>query len=202
MEIRLLGVLASLLSLLVLVTAAPSPQRPAMHLGVPASRWQNSNIIPNRYIVVYNNSFGAKALDLHQSKVMANIAAVNIGKRSADGRPLSTSVHPFRVGKWRGLSLDADMKTVHQMFKADEVAYIEPDMKVSIAALQIETNAPDALTRLSEAQPGGQNQYIFDSESGSGITVYILDTGVLLTHNEFGGRATFGANFVNETAVR
>jgi len=42
--------------------------------------------------------------------------------------------------------------------------------------------------------PNDQNVYGSD-EGGDGATVYILDTGIRLTHASFGGRAYFGANF-------
>jgi subtilisin family serine protease len=40
--------------------------------------------------------------------------------------------------------------------------------------------------------------YIYDSDSGANTIVYTVDTGILLTHVEFGGRAVWGANFVGD----
>lgn len=56
--------------------------------------------------------------------------------------------------------------------------------------------APAGLRRISHAA-AGETGYIFDSTAGAGITAYIVDTGILTTHEEFGGRAIWGANFVN-----
>ncbi len=42
----------------------------------------------------------------------------------------------------------------------------------------------------------GKYQY---SRSGAGVQVYILDTGINLSHKDFGGRATCGFNAFNET---
>jgi len=39
---------------------------------------------------------------------------------------------------------------------------------------------------------------LFRSHTGVGVTVYVIDTGILATHNEFGGRAQYGGDFVNE----
>jgi hypothetical protein len=36
------------------------------------------------------------------------------------------------------------------------------------------------------------------SHTGAGVRVYILDTGVFVEHEQFGGRAVYGANFVKE----
>jgi len=47
--------------------------------------------------------------------------------------------------------------------------------------------------------PGGiADDYIYDSSNaGAGVTVYVLDTGIFIDHNDFGGRARYGANFVD-----
>jgi len=37
-----------------------------------------------------------------------------------------------------------------------------------------------------------------ESHTGKGVTVYVIDTGIYADHNEFGGRASYGADFVNE----
>ena len=36
------------------------------------------------------------------------------------------------------------------------------------------------------------------SHTGAGVNVYIIDTGIYATHNEFSGRASYGADYVNE----
>lgn len=47
----------------------------------------------------------------------------------------------------------------------------------------------------------GTTTYIYDSTAGSGVTVYVVDTGVYAAHSQFGGRASMGANFVTGSAV-
>jgi len=37
--------------------------------------------------------------------------------------------------------------------------------------------------------------FVYPSSGGSGATVYITDTGILTTHVDFGGRASFGVNY-------
>lgn len=62
-----------------------------------------------------------------------------------------------------------------------------------------QTNAPWGLSRLSSINPLPNNsdvsqltfQYVFDSTGGAGVDIYVLDTGVRTTHQDFGGRATF-----------
>jgi subtilisin family serine protease len=58
-------------------------------------------------------------------------------------------------------------------------------------------DAPWGIARISHQQPSQDNRtstYLYDSSAGEGVTVYIIDTGVNLSHEEFEGRATFGTN--------
>jgi subtilisin family serine protease len=159
------------------------------------------NIIANRYIVVYNSSFGEEAISAKQAQFAATIAKRNLGKRSLLGNILSTEIHSFQMHNWRAMALDADDDMVKSIFGADEVAYIEADTVVQTKnALVAQTNATPGLIRLSNRNIGGKN-YIFDNTAGAGITAYVVDTGIRVTHTEFEGRASFGANFVN-TNVR
>ncbi|PNP44705.1 hypothetical protein TGAMA5MH_03512 [Trichoderma gamsii] len=155
------------------------------------------NVIANRYIVVYNNTFGSEAISAKQAEFAATIQKRNLGKRSLGGNLLSTEIHSFQMHNWRAMALDADDEMVKSIFSAQEVAYIEADAVVQTKnALVAQTNATPGLIRLSNRNAGGKN-YIFDNTAGAGITAYVVDTGIRITHSEFEGRASFGANFVN-----
>lgn len=195
MATRLLAIVLGFLAL-TLSLAAPSPRRGPGHIGVPVVNPGANDIISNRFLVVYNSTYGDEAITSHQTKWINRIATANVGKRSLDGRALSTTATPFQLGTWRAMALEADERTMNQIFDADEVNYIEADMKVSLNALNLQSIAPTGLVRLSHAKAGGAG-YIFDSTAGQGITAYVVDTGIRVTHSEFGGRATFAANFVN-----
>lgn len=154
------------------------------------------NIVSNRYIVVYNNTFGSEAIAAKQAEFAATIQKRNLGKRSLGGNLLSTEIHSFQMHNWRAMALDADDEMIKSIFAAKEVAYIEADTVVQTKALVAQTNATPGLIRLSNRNVGGKN-YIFDTTAGTGITAYVVDTGIRITHTEFEGRASFGANFVN-----
>lgn len=187
-----------LLSLLTLTQAAPSPRK-GHFMGVPVSNPEvsESDVVANRFIVVYNSTFGEDAITTHQSKWIAKIAKSNVGKRSLDGRSLSTKVSTFRLGTWNAMALEADDRTMNQIFDADEVSYIEADTRVRLNALSTQGQATSGLARLSHAD-AGEAGYVFDSTAGQGITAFVVDTGILVSHSEFQGRATFAANFVND----
>ncbi|KAK5992512.1 Subtilisin-like protease 2 [Cladobotryum mycophilum] len=179
-----------------LPVASNSSNIPTFH-GVPISNPNAEGIIPNRYIVVYNNNdFDDDAIDAKQAMFTAAIKKRNLGKRSLSGKFLSTSVHTFKIHSWRAMSVDADDDMIMSINSADEVAFVEADTIVSNKAMVAQTNAPPGLIRLSNKAPGAEN-YVFDQSAGEGITAYVVDTGIRTTHTEFEGRASFGANFIN-----
>ncbi|GGZ12889.1 alkaline serine protease [Streptomyces inusitatus] len=65
------------------------------------------------------------------------------------------------------------------------VASIEEDQKVVSAATQ--TNAPWGLDRID--QRTGRNGTYTYTRNGSGVTAYIIDSGIFTGHPDFGGRA-------------
>lgn len=191
-------ILALFLALITIILAAPSHSR-GLFRGFPISNTEvaASDVIANHYIVVYNSSAGEEAIATHQSQWAAKIAKSNIDKRGLDGRPLSTKVRTVKIGSWNAMALEADDSTVSQISDADEVAYIEPDARVTISAMSAQGQATTGLARISHAD-AGQAGYLFDSTAGEGIAAFVVDTGIMVTHSEFQGRATFAANFVND----
>jgi len=47
---------------------------------------------------------------------------------------------------------------------------------------------------------GLPSTFIYPSNGGTGTVVYVADTGILTTHQDFGGRATFGVNYSTDTS--
>jgi len=78
------------------------------------------------------------------------------------------------------------------------VLRVEPDVRVSLAGT--ETAASWGLDRVDERDLPMDGYYTYDSD-GSGVTAYILDTGIRTTHTEFQGRAfkSSEADFIGGT---
>jgi hypothetical protein len=172
----------------------------------PAFSISNPNaldIIENRFIVVYSSSSTDDAVLTHQAFYAAALQRRNLNRRSLrDGRALSTTVRAYNMsGGWRAMALDADDDMIGDIAGADEVEYVEADTRVSISMAVEQTNAPTGLNRISHSKTGAET-YVFDDSAGEGITAYVVDTGILTTHSEFDGRATFGANFINSNVCR
>ncbi|MCH7233004.1 S8 family peptidase [Glycomyces sp. L485] len=77
----------------------------------------------------------------------------------------------------------------------DKVAFVEQNQTVSVADVQ--TNPPSwGLDRVDQLDLplDGAYEYLGD---GSGVTAYIIDTGIHAGHSEFSGRVGPGADFVD-----
>lgn len=159
------------------------------------------NIVPNSYIVVYNNTFGADEIDAHEASIRTAIQKRNLNKRGTAGRLLSTSIRSFSMANgWRATAMESDEVMASEINAMEMVSYIEANQYVQAAGLVAQANAPPGLVRLSHASAGADS-YVFDDSAGQGITAYIVDTGIRTTHQEFQGRATMGFNAIAGSAV-
>ncbi|KAF9322961.1 hypothetical protein BG006_001917 [Podila minutissima] len=70
---------------------------------------------------------------------------------------------------------------------------------ISEFAVNVNTAALKELLAADEVEFVGQNQIVSINadQAGSGVTAYVIDTGINTGHVEFGGRTTMGANFIN-----
>lgn len=61
-----------------------------------------------------------------------------------------------------------------------------------------QSGAPWGLGAISH--PGSASTtYVYDSTAGSGTCAYVIDTGIYTAHSQFGGRATFLANYADSS---
>ncbi|MEV0152376.1 S8 family peptidase [Micromonospora sp. NPDC050686] len=75
------------------------------------------------------------------------------------------------------------------------VAYVEQDQVLTVQATQ--TNPPSwGLDRIDQRNRPLNNSYTYPN-TASNVRAYIIDTGIRTTHNDFGGRATWGTNTVD-----
>lgn len=92
-----------------------------------------------------------------------------------------------------------------------DVKYIEADQVMSInweqdpravspLATVTQNGATWGISRIWQKTPDLPTTYVYDSVAGQGVDVFVIDTGVLISHNDFGTRASFVFTSVNTEA--
>jgi subtilisin family serine protease len=88
--------------------------------------------------------------------------------------------------------------SLDQVLEAEEVLSVEHNSQMkALQSCQVQNGPIWNLDRISEHDLLLDGEYNYPSDSGNGVTAYIIDTGIRTTHREFEGRATWGANFAD-----
>jgi hypothetical protein len=139
--------------------------------------------IPGRYLVVLKDTGSLRAAGVAASA--GALAGKYSGKiRSIWERSLS------------GFSVAMSEAAAKRLAADPDVAYVEQDQVVQLADTQ--DNPPSwGLDRVDQRNRPLDNTYSYDVVQAPQVTAYIVDTGIRITHNEFGGRASYGWDFTN-----
>ena len=136
--------------------------------------------IANHYIVVFNDSVAAE-----------HVAAQADELARAHGGSLGfTYTHALR-----GFSVELPEAAAIALSRNPHVAYVEEDVEVNAAETQ---STPQwALDRIDQRALPLNNTYNY-AGNGAGVNVYVIDSGIRFTHQEFGGRAAFAFDNVGD----
>ena len=178
---RLIGVF---LSMAATVVALQACQEEPVFENAP----QDQLVIEGQYIVVLHDGAELKTTDrpdYETGMARARERAVDILDNHGISPARVQHVYEF-VLRGFATSLTADE---FQKLKGDErVAYIEP---VKLVTTLNQTNATWGIDRVDQRALPLNQTYTWDG-TGTGVRVYILDTGIRYNHTEFGTRASFG----------
>lgn len=173
------------------------------------------NVIPHRYIVVFKEGVSFSELDFHTQWVQSDYATAAETLQSQDPshpffeslendalRPLVGGVLDIfhiegLMSGYYGHFLESNIERIRH---SPLVKFIEKDSRVFASEFDTQNGAPWGLSRISHREPlslGSFNKYLYDNEAGSGVTSYVIDTGVNIDHMDFEGRATWGKTIPN-----
>ncbi|KZW98149.1 alkaline serine protease [Pseudoalteromonas luteoviolacea] len=156
-----------------------------------------SKAIEDQYIVVFKTPAVLNA---------ANSAAIS-SYATSQAQALTTQ-HNVQVtksfnGVLNGVVVNASKQKVQELLNNPSIDYIEQDQIVTITPM-VDTSADQGnaiwgLDRVDQRDLPLNSNYHYDYD-GSGVTAYVIDTGVRISHAEFGGRASHGYDFVDNDA--
>ncbi len=156
------------------VTAQPANDRAAHPFAA-------SQPVSGRYIVVFKSSVGNPSAE----------AANAMRPAGASGRPLHTYSAAIK-----GFAADLPEAAVRALRNNPNIDYIEQDQTVSLQGS--ESPATWGLDRIDERPLTLNSTYNYDFD-GTGVTAYIIDTGIRRTHLDIAGRVGTGYNAVADS---
>jgi subtilisin family serine protease len=144
------------------------------------------NRIDNHYIVVLDEDAAGPEGDFGA----ASARAEQVIQRTPAGR--ITHVYAYAIN---GFAAQMTEEEAIALSEDPDVRFVEEDSVVEVSATQ--NNPPWGLDRIDERDRPLSGTYSY-TRTGSGVNVYVIDTGIRRTHTQFGGRAFVGFDAIGD----
>jgi subtilisin family serine protease len=146
----------------------------------------------DRYIVVYKD---------HPTSMSRGVVGIQSKLNKAYSLSSGTGVEIKKVfnSVLNGFVIKGSYADIEKISKNPDVLYVEQDKRVYTTALTTQANAPWGLDRIDQRGRGLNGKYTYDRD-GRGVNVYVIDTGVRDTHDQFNGRAFDGRDVLRNVA--
>ncbi|MGE6734230.1 S8 family serine peptidase [Streptomyces sp. NPDC059900] len=159
------------------VTALPAQAAPTEGTVIGAG---SADAVQGSYIVTLKKDSGLKAATA-QGKGLISEYGGSVQKTFKSA--LNGYTAKLSAAEARALAADPSVATVEQ------------NQRVRADATQ--SNAPWGLDRIDQTSLPLSGTYTYPDTAGSGVTAYVIDTGVRITHSEISGRAVNGYDAVD-----
>jgi len=139
-------------------------------------------------------------IKLRASSSPAKIRSLIAISNQSVGRISSSIKYEYTI--INGVAGTFDPELINQLRQDHDVEAVIPDGIATIMGDTTQTSPPSwGLSRVSERKLDLTQPYIYPSAGGAGVDVYVVDTGIVDTHTEFGGRAKMLQSFVDGEAA-
>ena len=142
-------------------------------------RRTNGQAIKDQYIVVLKNDADPDANSMRLSR--------EFGGDHANGFTFRSAI--------KGFSVRMNENQAAKMAADPQVEFVEEDSVVTADTTQ--SGATWGIDRIDQRDLPLNGNYTYNA-TGTGVTAYIIDTGIRTSHNQFGGRAISGFTSIND----
>ncbi|MFG2555151.1 S8 family peptidase [Streptomyces sp. NPDC048581] len=160
------------------LTALPAQAAPAEGKVLAAG---SATAIKDSYIVTLKKSAGLKAASAAGKGVVEEYGG---------------TVKKTFTKALNGYSATLSASEAKRLAADPAVASVEQNQRVQLADTT-QSSAPWGLDRIDQAALPLSGTYTYPDSAGSGVTAYVIDTGVRITHQQISGRATYGYDAVD-----
>ncbi|WP_245996359.1 S8 family peptidase [Streptomyces armeniacus] len=151
--------------------------------------------IDGEYIVVMKKT-GEEAADSARLKSRTSVREL-AGSLLDDADARGAAVQRTYATALKGFTVTADRDEARRLAADPAVAYVEQNRVERGNGTQ---NDPTwGLDRVDQRDLPLSDSYSYDSEAAN-VNAYIVDSGIRITHEEFGSRAKYGVDFVDDDA--
>ncbi|GAB0132377.1 subtilisin-like protease [Epichloe bromicola] len=163
----------------------------------PLPETRAASVVEGKYIVTLKDDISAAALGGHMNWVR-DVHENSLGRRQLSFAGVEKT---FGVGNFNAYAGHFDADTLERIRNSPEVADVEQQQLYYLSRLATQKNSTYGPATISHRRPGA-TEYVYDESAGEGSTVYVLDSGIDIDHEEFQGRARLGHNAVKNAPAR
>ncbi|CAG8737083.1 20144_t:CDS:2, partial [Racocetra persica] len=165
---------------------------------VPLISSKNAKVVPDQYIVIFKKNLNQDEINSHYNQIRQLIVQNDDGIIN-----INEIRHTYDFNEFKGYSGRFSAKllnNIRQSSEKDQIVQLNYK-KNRRKRYKIQYDPPWGLARISarvDDWPSDSGRYWYHESGGKGVTVYIIDTGINIHHDDFEGRAIWGIDYSND----